>query len=125
MSGPEVSAVGSALLLRSIAVSGQVHICVIMLCFHFLRCKCPQPALHTAMTLGARYTASEAKSAGFIHQVSSKFNEELREDAITAARRLSGNGLDRSTLTAIKHDLYKDVYMLLNDPCMYLSNLCL
>ena len=89
---------------------------------HFLnRCKCPQPALHTAMTLSARYTASEAKSAGFIHQVSS--NEELREDAITAARSLSGDGLDRSTLTAIKHDLYKDAYMLLNEPCIFLSHL--
>ena len=45
--------------------------------------------------------------------------EELKESAIAAAKRLAGEGLDRKTLSTIKHDLHRDVYQALMEPVRY------
>lgn len=89
-----------------------------MFCF---RCKCSQPTLHSAIVLARRYTASEAESAGLIDQVCSY--QELKKNAIKAANKLTGSGLDRPTLTTIKRDLYCGIYQLLNEPCYFVSKL--
>ena len=62
-----------------------------------------------ALVLGRRYTGVEAHTAGIVDVVCPP--EQLREVALTAAGRLAGTeGLDRRTLTALKHDLYKDPF---------------
>ena len=61
-----------------------------------------------ALVLGRRYTGVEAHTAGIVDEVCPP--EQLREVALAAAGRLAGTeDLDRRTLTALKHDLYKDV----------------
>lgn len=85
------------------------------------RARLPMEERHQAIALGKRYTAEEAKAAGIINEVSSL--EKLEGSAVAAANRLAGEGLDRKTLAAIKHDLYYDVYRILNEPVRLYSQL--
>ena len=71
--------------------------------------------------LGKKYTAAEAKAAGIINEVCSL--ERLKTSAIAAANRLAGDGLDRKTLAALKHDLHRDVYKCLNEPVRLYSKM--
>lgn len=78
--------------------------------------------MHEAVALGRRYTAEEAKEAGIVDEVCPM--SELEERALTAARKLAGkDGLDRQTLSSIKRDLYRDAYIVLNEPVKYYSRL--
>ena len=75
-----------------------------------------------ALVLGRRYTGVEAHTAGIVDEVCPP--EQLREVALAAAGRLAGTeGLDRRTLTALKHDLYKDVIQALSDPPKFYSRI--
>ena len=65
--------------------------------------------------LGKRYTAEEAKAVGIINEVSPL--NQLESHAIAAGNRLAGeDGLDRKTLAAIKHVLYRNCYAALMEP---------
>ena len=85
------------------------------------RARLPMAERHLAIALGKRYTAEDAQEAGIVNEVSTL--EKLEESAISAANRLAGEGLDRQTLTAIKHDMYYDVYRLLTEPVRFYSQL--
>lgn len=86
------------------------------------RARLPQAELHTAMVLGKRYTAEEAKAVGIIKEVCPV--SQLESRAIAAGNRLAGeDGLDRTTIAAIKHDLYRDTYRSLMEPVRYYSQL--
>ena len=90
--------------------------------FFVFRARLPQAELHHAMVLGKRYTAEEAKAVGIVNDVSPL--NQLESRAIAAGNRLAGeDGLDRKTLAAIKHDLYRDVYRILMDPVRFYSQL--
>ena len=82
------------------------------------RAKLPQPTLHKAVVLGLRYTAEEAKEAGIVDEVCPV--SKLEETALSAAMRLAGrDGLDRSTLSSIKQDLYRDTCTILNESVQF------
>ena len=74
----------------------------------------PQPSLHQAAVLGLRYTGEHAKEAKLVDEVCSI--DKLEETALSAAKRLAGEGLDRRTLAAIKHHLYQDLCTTLSEP---------
>jgi len=81
----------------------------------------PTAERHLAIALGKRYTAEEAQKTGIVNEVSTL--EKLEKSAISAANRLAGEGLDRQTLTAIKRDMYYDVYRILSEPVRFYSQL--
>ena len=85
------------------------------------RARIPLKEHRLSIVLGKRYTAPEAQAAGIINEVSSL--EELKENAIAAANKLAGDGLDRKTLSALKHDLHKGVYQALMEPARFYSQL--
>lgn len=89
--------------------------------FLMYRVRLPTAERHLAIALGKRYTAEEAQKAGIINEVSTL--EKLEKSAISAANRLAGEGLDRQTLTAIKRDMYYDVYRILSEPVRFYSQL--
>ena len=62
---------------------------------------------------------SVAKAAGIINKVSSP--EKLKQSAIGAANKLAGKGLDRKTLSTLKHDLYRDICQSLAEPIKFYS----
>ena len=75
-----------------------------------------------SVVLGKRYTGPEAEAAGIVHETCPL--AELKDRAIAAASRLAGEeGLDRKTLSALKHDLYKDVVQVLSEPARFYSRL--
>ena len=72
--------------------------------------------------MGRKYTAKEAKEAKIIDEVCSM--SELKSTAVAAAKRLAGReGFNRKTVSAIKHDLYRDAYKVLNEPVRHYSRL--
>ena len=88
----------------------------------FSRSRFPQQALHEAVVLGRRYTAEEAKESKMVDEVCPM--SQLEERALAAADRLAGKeGLDRTTLATIKHDLYRDTLATLNEPARFYSRL--
>ena len=75
----------------------------------------PQPSLHKAAVLGERYTGEQAKEAELVDEVCAI--DKLEQTALSAAKRLAGEeGLDRRTLAAIKHHLYRDLCTTLSEP---------
>ena len=75
----------------------------------------PQSELRYSVVLGRRYTGEEARAAGIVDEVCPL--AQLKSVAMAAAVRLAGkDGLDRKTLSAIKHDLYRDVVRVLSEP---------
>ena len=92
--------------------------CVLNYAYCIILCSCRATVTkrehRAALVLGRRYTGVEAHTAGIVDEVCPP--EQLREVALAAAGRLAGTeGLDRRTLTALKHDLYKDVIQALSD----------
>ncbi len=85
------------------------------------RARIPQSEHIRCIVLGQRYTAPEAKAAGIIQELSSL--EKLQETAIATANRLAGDGLDRTTLSALKYDLYHDICQDLDAPIKFYSML--
>ena len=85
------------------------------------RARLPQRELTAAVVLGKRYGGVEAKTSGIVDEVAPP--EELREAAITAANRLAGPGLDRRTVSALKHDLYRDIVLAMSQPPKYYSHI--
>ena len=78
--------------------------------------------MHEAVVLGRKYTAEEAKEAKIIDEVCSM--SKLISTAVEAAKRLAGKeGFDRKTISAIKHDFYRDAYIVLNEPVRFYSRL--
>ena len=72
--------------------------------------------------MGRRYTAEEAKESKIVDEVCPM--SQLEERALAVADKLAGKeGLDRRTLVAIKHDLYRDTYAALNEPVKFYSRL--
>ena len=72
------------------------------------------------LVLGKRYGGVEACTAGIVDAVC--LPAELRDSAITTACRLAGSqGLDRRTLSTLKHDLYRDVVQSLSEPPRFYS----
>ena len=75
-----------------------------------------------SVVLGKRYTGPEAEAAGIVDETCPL--AELKDRAIAAASRLAGEGgLDRKTLSALKHDLYRDLYRILMEPLRHYSML--
>ena len=69
------------------------------------RAKLPQPGCHVAVVTGKRYTAKEARDAGFINEVSLD-NSKFMERAVHLGENLSQSDVDRIFLSDFKHDLY-------------------
>lgn len=93
-----------------------------LFCTFPLRSRVPHSEHHRAAVLGKRYTSKDALSANIINEVCPI--EQLRERAIEAGNRLAGkDGLKRTVLAAIKHDLYRDTYVSLMQPVQFHSNL--
>ena len=91
---------------------------------HYYNCRArlPQSALHEAVIFGRRYTAEEAKEAKIVDEICSI--DKLEETALSAAKMLAGEeGLDRKTLAALKRDLYRDAFTVLNEPTRFYSRL--
>ena len=86
---------------------------------HTGRARIPSTEHKLAIVLGKKYTAAEAKAAGIINEVCSL--ERLQTSAIAAANRLAGDGLDRKTLAALKHDLHRDIVQNLKEPVRFYS----
>ena len=97
------------------------HLCAYCHCALDCRSRIPLQQHNLAIALGQRYTGEEAHRAGIVNEVCSL--EELKETAIAAANRLAGEGLDRLTLSTIKHDLHRDVYKALLEPVMFYARL--
>lgn len=73
----------------------------------------PSSALNQVV-LARRFGGEEAKMAGIVHEVCPL--RDLRDRAIAAAGKLAGSkGLDRKTLSTLKHDIYRDVYTALSN----------
>ena len=86
------------------------------------RSKLPHSTQHEAMVLGKRYAAEEALSSTIVQEICPV--EQLREKAMAAGLRLAGeDGLDRTSLSTIKKDLYRDTYLALKEPPIYYSTL--
>lgn len=75
----------------------------------------PQQQLRFSVVLGKRYSGDEAKASGIVDDVSPL--HKLKTTSIAAATKLAGkDGLDRRTLTTLKHDLYRNVVQALREP---------
>ena len=84
---------------------------------YFHRAKLPQPGCHVAVVTGKRYTAKEARDAGFINEVSLDNYSKLVERAVHLGEELSQSDVDRIFLSDYKHDLYHSLcYSLKQSP---------
>lgn len=109
----------------------QDYVCTVVLSFVWYslailllppRARLPQSQHHAAIVLGTKYTAEEALEARIINEVCPI--DDLQHRAMAAGKRLSGkDGLDRTTLIALKRDLYRDACIALQGVPKYYSNL--
>lgn len=76
------------------------------------------PSVLSQVVLARRFSGEEAAVAGIVHEVCPL--GDLTDRAIAVAGKLtSGGGLDRRTLSTLKHDLYKDAYTALSNGISY------
>lgn len=79
------------------------------------------PSVLSQVILARRFGGEEAEVAGIVHEVCPL--SELSDRAVAAAGKLtSGEGLDRRTLSILKHDLYRDVYTALSHGIIYIHS---
>ena len=88
----------------------------------FHRAKLPQPGCHTAVVTGKRYTAKEARDAGFINEVFLD-NSKLVERAVHVGEKLSQTEVDRAFLSDFKHDLYHSLCLSLKQSPVVISHM--
>ena len=88
------------------------------------RAKLPQPGFHIAVVTGKRFSAKEAKDAGFISDVSQD-NSTLMKRAIHVGDKLSLIGVDRSFLSDFKQYIYHNLSYSLKQSPIIMSHIWL
>ena len=82
------------------------------------RAKVPVSAL-SLVILARRFSGEEAETAGIVHEACPE--GEMMGRAVAAASKLQASRqlLDRTTVSTLKHDLYREAYTALSEGVSY------